>query len=94
MSKRPFLPGVTLQALALGLHGQRTRNDASLHQAAALYGFAVRHLRLDLIDNTVAMISPRVVPLMESIFNLTLYEVSFFASFFLRLFCFLLCLST
>jgi hypothetical protein len=77
-SKRPFLPGVTLQALALGLHGQKLKSHASLDHAAELYGFAVRNLRLDLMDLRTdgrLVVSRRVLPLMDSMLNLSLYEV-------------------
>ncbi|KAH8692400.1 hypothetical protein BGW36DRAFT_45387 [Talaromyces proteolyticus] len=68
--RRPFLPGVTLQALALSLHGKVTRNQESLNQAVELYGFSIRSIRADLRDENAVS----TTLLISSVLHMTMYE--------------------
>lgn len=69
MTRRPYLPGITLQALALSFHGRLNRSSASLCHALELYGFAMQTVRKDMLAST------STASLVSSIIHMVLYEV-------------------
>ncbi|CRG91542.1 DNA-directed RNA polymerase I subunit A43 [Talaromyces islandicus] len=69
--RRPYLPGITLQALALSFHGRINRSDASIRQAVELYGLAIRNVRTDLLTGSTGLSTPWLI---SSIIHMVMYE--------------------
>jgi hypothetical protein len=72
ITKRPSLPRMIIQAVALALYGRKSGDTGSIERAAHLYGYAVRQVGSDLRKPNLA--SNQMI--LTSILNLGLYDVS------------------